>query len=145
MGGYVISDGGCTNPGDFSKALGAGADFVMAGGMFAGHVESGGENFQDEETGKWYKKFYGMSSNVAMDKYSGGVAEYRSSEGKLVYLPAKGPIKNTIMDILGGIRSTHTYVGAQSMEELPGKTTFVRVSQQLNQIYGSASDAKNNS
>ena len=100
----------------------------MAGGMFAGHKESGGEEIQ-VESGKWYKKFYGMSSDVAMDKYSGGVANYRSSGGKLVYLPSKGPISETINDLLGGIRSTCTYIGAYSIEELPEKTTFIKVSQ----------------
>ncbi len=109
--GHVISDGGCTCPGDFSKAFGAGGDFVMAGGMFAAHFESGGELV--EIGGKQYKQFYGMSSSVAMNKHAGGVAEYRSSEGKAVILPYKGPIKDTINDILGGIRSTCTYVGAR--------------------------------
>ncbi len=111
LGGHVISDGGCTCPGDFSKAFGAGADFVMAGGMFAAHAESGGDLV--EIGGKQYKQFYGMSSSVAMNKHAGGVANYRSSEGKAVILPYKGPISSTINDILGGIRSTCTYVGAR--------------------------------
>lgn len=127
LGGHVISDGGCTVPGDFSKAFCAGADFVMSGGMFAGHNESGGENFFDETLGKSFKKFYGMSSGQAMEKYSGGLSSYRSSEGKLVYLPAKGPIENTVLDLLGGVRSTCTYVGSPSIEELPENTTFIRV------------------
>lgn len=127
LGGYLISDGGCTCPGDFSKAFGAGADFVMAGGMFAAHDESGGEDYVHPQTEKKYKRFYGMSSNVAMDKYSGGVANYRSSEGKVVYLPHKGPILNTVEDLLGGVRSTCTYIGASSLEEMPEKTTFIRV------------------
>jgi GMP reductase len=112
LGGHVISDGGCTSPGDFSKAFGAGADFVMAGGMFAGHTESGGDLVEGAD-GKLYKEFYGMSSAVAMHKHSGGVAEYRSSEGKVVSVPFRGPISHTINDILGGIRSTCTYVGAR--------------------------------
>jgi GMP reductase len=99
----------------------------MAGGMFAGHDESGGELV--EQNGKFFKKFYGMSSSEAMDRYSGGVNSYRASEGKLVYLPAKGPIEYTVMDLLGGIRSTCTYVGAHSLEQLPEKTKFIRVSQ----------------
>lgn len=111
LGGHVISDGGCVVPGDFSKAFGGGADFVMAGGMFASHAESGGELIEID--GKWFKQFYGMSSSVAMKKHSGGVAEYRSSEGKAVILPYKGAIKDTVNDILGGIRSTCTYVGAR--------------------------------
>lgn len=125
LGGYVISDGGCTNPGDVSKAFCGGADFVMNGGMFGGHEESGGENIQVD--GKWFKKFYGMSSDVAMDKYSGGVSSYRSSEGKLVLLEAKGSIENTVLDLLGGIRSTCTYIGASSLEQMPQYTTFLRV------------------
>ena len=110
----------------------------MSGGIFAGHTESGGETVQDEKTGKWYKKFYGMSSEQAMDKYSGGVNAYRSSEGKLVYLPYKGPIAHTVADLLGGIRSTCTYVGARSIYELPENTTFIRVTQQINEVYGKA-------
>lgn len=139
--GHVISDGGCTCPGDFSKAFGAGADFIMAGGMFAAHKESGGELV--ESGGKLYKQFYGMSSSVAMNKHAGGVAEYRSSEGKAVILPYKGPIKDTINDILGGIRSTCTYVGASELKELSKRTTFIRVSQQINEVFGSKDESKN--
>lgn len=139
--GHVVSDGGCTCPGDFSKAFGAGADFVMAGGMFAAHQESAGELI--ELDGKLYKQFYGMSSSVAMNKHSGGVAEYRSSEGKAVMLPYKGPIRDTINDILGGIRSTCTYVGASQLKELPKRTTFIRVTQQLNEVFGSKDESKN--
>lgn len=131
-----MSDGGCTIPGDFSKAFAGGSDFIMAGGMFAGHDESGGELVEID--GKKFKKFYGMSSGEAMDKYSGGVNAYRASEGKLVHLPHKGPIEYTIMDLLGGIRSTCTYVGANNLYELPEKTTFIRVSQQINEVYGKA-------
>ena len=83
----------------------------MAGGMFAAHYESAGELIQID--GKYFKQFYGMSSSLAMTKHSGGVAEYRSSEGKCVSLPYRGPIKDTINDILGGIRSSCTYVGAR--------------------------------
>lgn len=140
LGGYIISDGGCTIPGDFSKAFCAGADFIMAGGMFAGHDESGGESVIGAD-GKTYKKFYGMSSGEAMERYSGGLNSYRASEGKLVYLPAKGPIENTVQDLLGGIRSTATYVGAHSIEQLPESTTFVRATMQLNEVYGKAPEA----
>lgn len=141
LNGHVISDGGCTVPGDFSKAFGAGADFVMAGGVFASHSESGGELVEIE--GKLFKQFYGMSSSVAMNKHAGGVAEYRSSEGKAVILPYKGPIKNTIQDILGGIRSSCTYVGASQLRELPKRTTFIRVTQQINEVFGSKDESKN--
>lgn len=137
LGGHVISDGGCTCPGDFSKAFGAGTDFVMAGGMFAAHDESGGELETDEATGKKFKAFYGMSSAVAMNKHSGGVATYRAAEGKAVRLPYRGPVAATVGDILGGLRSSCTYVGASKLKELAKRTTFIRVTQQLNEIFGS--------
>lgn len=133
LGGQIISDGGCTTPGDVAKAFGAGADFVMLGGMFSGHDESGGELIEHNE--KSYKKFYGMSSETAMKKYVGGVAEYRASEGKTVEVPYKGKVEKTIQDILGGLRSTCTYVGAQRLKELTKRTTFIRVEEQENTIY----------
>ncbi|KAM4853930.1 GMP reductase 2 isoform 1-T1 [Thomomys bottae] len=132
--GHIISDGGCSCPGDVAKAFGAGADFVMLGGMLAGHSESGGELV--ERDGKKYKLFYGMSSEMAMKKYAGGVAEYRASEGKTVEVPFKGDVEYTIRDILGGIRSTCTYVGAAKLKELSRRTTFIRVTQQVNPIFG---------
>ena len=121
--------------GDFSKAYAAGADFVMSGSMFAGHLESGGELIDDQATGKKYKIFYGMSSTTAMNKYSGGVAKYRSSEGKTVKLEFRGPIEATILEILGGIRSSMTYLGAKKIKDIPKCATFIRVNRQLNQIY----------
>jgi GMP reductase len=133
LGGHIISDGGCKTPGDVAKAFGAGSDFVMLGGMLAGHTESGGELI--EVNGEKFKQFYGMSSTTAMDKYVGGVAEYRASEGKTVQLPFKGQVINTILDILGGLRSTCTYVGASRLKELTKRTTFIRVSEQENQIF----------
>lgn len=141
LGGHVIADGGCTCPGDFAKAFGGGADFVMAGGLFAAHDESGGELVTID--GKQFKQFYGMSSSVAMNRHAGGVAEYRSSEGKAVVLPYKGPVAYTIRDILGGLRSACTYVGAAKLKELPKRTTFIRVSQQLNEVFGSRDESKN--
>uniref|UniRef100_K3WS94 GMP reductase n=1 Tax=Globisporangium ultimum (strain ATCC 200006 / CBS 805.95 / DAOM BR144) TaxID=431595 RepID=K3WS94_GLOUD len=136
LNGHVISDGGCTCPGDVSKAFGAGADFVMLGGMLAGHDESGGEKI--EINGKFFKKFYGMSSSEAMHKHAGGVAEYRASEGKSVTVPYRGPVAGTAKEILGGVRSTCTYVGASQLRELSKRTTFIRVSQQLNEVFGRA-------
>ena len=133
LGGHIISDGGCTTPGDVAKAFGAGADFVMLGGMLAGHTESGGELI--EVKGEKFKQFYGMSSKTAMDKHSGGVAEYRASEGKTVQVPFKGDVIHTVLDILGGIRSTCTYVGASRLKELTKRTTFIRVSEQENQVF----------
>lgn len=134
--GMVIGDGGCTSPGDVAKAFAAGADFVMLGGMLAGHDESGGELVRLND-GQFVKLFYGMSSDTAMNKYSGGVAKYRASEGKTVTIPYRGPIRGTIMDILGGVRSACTYVGAESLKELSKRTTFVRVTQQLNTHFNS--------
>ena len=134
LGGLICADGGCTRPGDIAKAFGAGADFVMLGGMFAGHTESGGEYVKKD--GKTYRAFYGMSSKSAMDKYSGGVAKYRAAEGKTVYIEDRGPVENTVQDILGGVRSACTYVGATRLKELTKRTTFVRVTQQLNEVFG---------
>ncbi|XP_056679450.1 GMP reductase 1 isoform X2 [Monodelphis domestica] len=126
--GHIISDGGCTCPGDVAKAFGAGADFVMLGGMFSGHTECAGEVI--ERNGQKVKLFYGMSSETAMKKHSGRVAEYRATEGKTVEVPFKGDVKHTIQDILGGLRSTCTYVGAAKLRELSRRTTFIRVTQQ---------------
>lgn len=134
LDGQIIADGGCKVPGDVAKAFGGGADFVMLGGMFAGHDESGGEMV--DENGKKFRLFYGMSSQTAMDKHSGGVAEYRASEGKTVKVPYKGPVENTVKDILGGVRSTCTYVGAGKLKELSKRTTFIRVNEQENQVFG---------
>ncbi|GGF80156.1 GMP reductase [Wenyingzhuangia marina] len=133
LGGQIISDGGCATPGDVAKAFGAGADFVMLGGMLAGHDESGGELI--EKNGEKFKQFYGMSSATAMEKHVGGVAEYRASEGKTVEVPYRGKVIQTVQDILGGIRSTCTYVGAQRLKELTKRTTFIRVAEQENRIY----------
>jgi GMP reductase len=123
-------------PGDLAKAFGGGADFVMLGGMFAGHDECAGELI--ERNGIQYKRFYGMSSRAAMDKYSGGVAQYRASEGKEVMVEYRGPVINTLQEILGGVRSACTYVGARKLKELTKRTTFVRVGQQLNEVFGRA-------
>ena len=134
LGGQIVGDGGCTCPGDGAKACGGGADFVMLGGMLAAHEECGGEIV--EVDGEPFMKFYGMSSASAMDKHAGGVAEYRASEGKTVLLPYRGPVENTVRDILGGVRSTCTYVGASQLKELTKRTTFIRVREQENNVYG---------
>ncbi|WP_318478589.1 GMP reductase [Photobacterium leiognathi] len=134
LGGRIIGDGGCSCAGDVSKAFGGGADFVMLGGMLAAHDESGGEVV--EKDGKTFMKFYGMSSQSAMDKHSGGVAKYRAAEGKTVLLPYRGPVENTIQDIMGGVRSTCTYVGAAQLKELTKRTTFIRVQEQENNVFG---------
>ena len=144
--GHICADGGCSAPGDIAKAFGGGADFVMLGGMLAGHDECEGEIIYDTTyfgapAGEVIKtpiamKFYGMSSDTAMEKHSGGVAGYRASEGKTVEVPYRGPVKDTVQEILGGLRSTCTYVGAQRLKELPKRTTFVRVTQQENLVFG---------
>ena len=153
LGGHIIADGGCICPGDVAKAFAAGADFVMLGGMLAGHDEGGGElvsrcfktgEREVSEVGellgsiyvtKTSVQFYGMSSDTAMNKHVGGVADYRSSEGRTVEVPYRGPVENTVKDILGGLRSTCTYVGAPSLKQLSKCTTFVRCTQQFNSIF----------
>lgn len=134
LGGHIISDGGCTCPGDVCKAFGAGADFVMLGGMLSGHDQCGGE-IVTKPNGQRVKQFYGMSSETAMVKHHGGVAEYRASEGKTVEVPYRGDVEPTILDILGGLRSACTYTGASKLKELPRRTTFIRVTQQTNEIF----------
>lgn len=149
LGAHIISDGGCTGPGDVAKAFGAGADFVMLGGMFAGHDQGGGTVKSSEVfSGKWdpttqtwqteEKKtveFYGMSSDTAMEKHYGEVAEYRSSEGRTVEVDYRGDVHATIKDILGGIRSTCTYVGAPTLKDLSKCTTFIRTARQFNDVF----------
>jgi GMP reductase len=134
LGGQICADGGCVVPGDLAKAFGGGADFVMLGGMLAGHDACEGDVV--ERNGKRFKRFYGMSSRTAMERYAGGVAEYRASEGKEVLVDYRGPVANTLQDILGGVRSACTYVGARKLKELTKRTTFVRVTQQLNESLG---------
>ncbi|MBK9585337.1 MAG: GMP reductase [Alphaproteobacteria bacterium] len=134
LGGLICADGGCTVPGDIAKAFGGGADFVMLGGMLAGHDQA--EEKIVEKDGKKYVTFYGMSSNTAMKRHKGGVAEYRASEGKTVRIPYRGDVEESLQDILGGLRSACTYVGAKKLKELSKRTTFIRVSQQLNTVFG---------
>ncbi|MBZ2279067.1 GMP reductase [Buchnera aphidicola] len=133
LGGQIISDGGCTVPGDIAKAFGGGADFIMLGGMLAGHDECVGVVV--EKKSKKYMLFYGMSSKSAMQRYEGGIAKYRASEGKEVQVPFRGGIDLTIRDILGGLRSACTYVGASKLKELTKRTTFIRVLEQENLIF----------
>lgn len=141
LGGHIISDGGCTVPGDIAKAFGAGADFTMLGGMLAGHKEAGKENLiyennlDDNNTNPIGVSFYGMSSQAAMEKHYGGLNSYRASEGKETIIPYKGEAKDTVLDLLGGLRSACTYTGSKSLKELPKRTTFVRVTQQHNPVY----------
>eukprot|EP00462_Mataza_sp_D1_P001972 CAMPEP_0175099530 /NCGR_PEP_ID=MMETSP0086_2-20121207/6511_1 /TAXON_ID=136419 /ORGANISM="Unknown Unknown, Strain D1" /LENGTH=299 /DNA_ID=CAMNT_0016373397 /DNA_START=183 /DNA_END=1082 /DNA_ORIENTATION=+ len=140
LGGHIIGDGGCSCPGDVVKALAAGGDFVMIGGMLGGHDESAGELV--EKDGRKFKDFYGMSSATAMKKHVGQVANYRASEGKHMLIPYKGPVSGTINDLLGGIRSACTYVGAAEVKKLSRCTTFIRVTQQLNPAFDNNSLTK---
>ena len=133
LGAHIIADGGCTCPGDVAKAFGGGADFVMLGGMFAGHEEGGGKKIK--KNGSQFIEFYGSSSDTALDKHYGGLSDYRSSEGKKVQLKYRGKIKDTILNILGGVRSSCTYVGAPSLKQLSKCTTFIRVNQQFNDTF----------
>lgn len=132
--GHICADGGCATPGDIAKAFGGGADFVMLGGMFAGCDECGGDLV--ERDGNRYRRFYGMSSRTAMERYSGGVSNYRAAEGKEVLVPVRGPVADTAQEILGGVRSACTYVGARRLREFSKRTTFIRVTQQSNEVFG---------
>tara|TARA_B100000029_G_scaffold510524_1_gene602212 strand:- start:12 stop:1049 length:1038 start_codon:yes stop_codon:yes gene_type:complete len=134
LGAHIIADGGCTSPGDVAKGFGAGADFVMLGGMLAGHKEGGGEIITNN--GINYIEFYGSSSEEANEKHYGGLADYRSSEGKKVRIQYRASLDKTVKDILGGIRSSCTYVGAPTLKQLSKCTTFVRVNNQYNDVFG---------
>ena len=133
LGAHIIADGGCTCPGDVAKGFGAGADFVMLGGMFAGHDEGGGRIIKSN--GSKFIEFYGSSSDTANKKHYGGLSDYRSSEGRTVKLKYRGKINDTISNILGGVGSSCTYVGAPSLKQLSKCTTFVRVSNQFNDTF----------
>ena len=149
LGGHIIADGGCTCPGDVAKAFAGGADFVMLGGMLAGHDEGGGQvitkTYETNEINltcrvveeKQFVQFYGMSSKTANDKHFEGLKDYRSSEGRTVLVPYRGPVIVTLQDVLGGIRSTLTYVGANKLKQLAKCTTFIRVHNQFNRTYES--------
>lgn len=126
----VCSDGGCVTPGDISKAFAAGAKMVMLGGMLAGTDRGGGDII--EVNGQKYVEFYGMSSATAQKKHNGGLKEYRSSEGRTTLIPYKGDINNVIKNILGGIRSTCTYVGAETIDDLAPLTDFIKVNSVIN-------------
>ena len=132
--GHVMADGGCSSPGDVAKAFAAGADFVMLGGMFAGHDESGGELIENGE-GRMYKSFYGMSSSKAMESHYGEVAKHRAPEGKEVRVPYRGVLETTVQSVLGGVRSACSYVGARRIKDLPKCATFIRVTQTTNEVY----------
>lgn len=133
MGGLIISDGGITCPGDMAKAFGGGADFVMMGGQFAGHDQNPGDII--EKNGKKYKAFHGMSSDKAQEKHYGKMEKYRSSEGRVINIPYKGDLNHTVLDYLGGLRSTCTYINSPNIKQMSKCTTFVKVFQQLNTVF----------
>ena len=136
IGGHIIADGGCNSSGDMVKAFAAGADFVMAGGMLAGHEECDGILvFEDDIETPVGMEFYGMASQTAMDRHGHPNREYRGEEGKTVVVPYRGPVEHTAKDILGGIRSACTYVGAKRLKDLTKCTTFVRVNNTHNRIF----------
>jgi len=152
LGAHIVADGGCTSPGDVSKAFGAGADFVMLGGLLAGYDQGGGEviertlvsdemyenaqgNLERAVKTKQFVRFYGMSSDTAMMKHEGHVPHYRSSEGRTVEIPYQGDVEPTLRDILGGVRSTCTYVGAKRLKDLSKCTTFIKVNKQYNDVF----------
>ena len=135
LGGHIITDGGCTVVGDIAKSFGAGADFVMLGGMLAGHWECAWDDEEEDPEVTGTMTFYGMSSEEAQIKYYGEKKSHRASEGKKVQVPYKGPVKNTVEEILGGLRSACTYAGAKTIKSLPKCTTFVKVNRQLNEVF----------
>jgi len=154
LDGHVIADGGCTCPGDVAKAFAGGADFVMLGGMLAGHDEGGGKvitkhfasgEYTRKDDGTYvphfeqrqFVQFYGMSSEAANEKHFGGLKEYRSSEGREVLVPYRGAVETTVRDLLGGVRSSCTYVGAAKLKHLPKCATFVRCQDTHNRVYES--------
>jgi len=145
VGVKVVADGGCQNPGDVAKAFAAGADYVMLGGMFAGHDEGGGEDYREGGTFEcgWdplkpvtHKRFYGMASKTAQHKHNGGLAEYRASEGKDVLVPYRGPIAGTVRELLGGLRSSCAYQGCRNLKDISEDVQFIIVSNQTNHIFG---------
>lgn len=133
LNAHIIADGGCKYPGDISKAFGAGADFVMLGGMLSGHDECAGDII--EENNQKYKIFYGMSSFTAQSKYYTQPIEYRASEGKVVKIKYRGTVENTIKEILGGLRSAHSYIGATNLKHFSKCCTFIRCTQTTNEIF----------
>lgn len=133
--GHVVSDGGCTTSGDVAKAFGAGADFVMLGGMLSGHEECEAEWDCDNQGNKKFMRFYGMSSKEAMEKFNGGQCNYKASEGRSVKVPYKGLAEDTLLEIMGGVRSACTYVGTETLKDFSKCCTFVRVNNTHNKIF----------
>jgi IMP dehydrogenase len=120
----VILDGGLRTPGDIAKAIAAGADLVMIGNMLAGTTETPGDLSVSE--GKFTKSYRGSAS---LESYAaqGKAAAWRTHEGESTTVPHKGPVKNVLQDIEGGLRSACTYVGAKNLNELAWKAEFVEI------------------
>ena len=135
IGGLICADGGCTRVGDICKAMAAGADFVMLGGLFAGTDECDGEWTINSSREKQSLEFYGMSSKEANNKYNGGLKDYKAAEGKSITVPYKGKVEEVVREIKGGLASCCTYVGATKIKDLPKCASFVRCSQQENTIF----------
>lgn len=133
VNGFIIGDGGITCPGDLAKGFGGGADFIMIGGQFAGHDENPGEI--QEIDGEKYKLFYGMSSEKAMQTHYGKMDKYRSSEGRCIKIKYKGSLEDTVLNYLGGLRSTCTYINAKNIKNISKCTTFIKTNRQLNTIF----------
>ncbi len=129
VGGHIMADGGCVHPGDIAKALGGGAHMVMIGGMLAGHDESGIKAVDGK------REFYGMSSDRAREVHNKSKGGYRGNEGRLISLPDRGPVEPTIQDILGGVRSACTYIGAKRLKDMAKCATFIRTNNVINRAY----------
>lgn len=129
-GGLVCSDGGCSEAADISIAICAGADFVMIGSMLSGTTECGGDIITVD--GKQYKEFFGMSSNTAMQRFNGGRASYKASEGRTTLVPYRGTALAVVAEIKGGLSSTMSYIGAKVIADAPALARFVKVSGRLN-------------
>ena len=127
--GHIMADGGCVYPGDIAKAFGGGAHMVMIGGMLAGHDES------EQQVVDGKVEFYGMSSDRAREKHGKRKDGYRGNEGRLISLPYRGPVQNTIEDILGGVRSACTYIGARRLKDMPKCASFVTTNNVINRVY----------
>jgi len=127
--GHIMADGGCVYPGDIAKAFGGGAHMVMIGGMLAGHDES------ELKLVDGKREFYGMSSDRAREIHGRRKDGYRGNEGRHIELPDRGPVVNTVEDILGGVRSACTYIGARRLKDMPKCASFVTTNNVQNRVY----------
>lgn len=134
----IIADGGIRTPGDVCKALAAGASMVMLGGMLAGTDETPGEiqyKYYDPPDGPYaqmkgrepFKSFRGMASKEANEDQFGTMADWKTAEGVSTMVPCKGPVENVIKDIMGGLRSCMTYLGAGTIGEMRSRAEFIEI------------------